>query len=277
MINNLQGRHYLAERIVQLGKMVKAFIHPHEMCCKYGLGEFAMVLAGSNKETLDERLKMLRFVCDAQKSENTGLRILFGCNIETASTAEQGDIFLEKAYQAMLSIRNRDTQDNILFAPVDHAPQYQEKKSSESQNIICQEDTTRHIFIRTFGHFDVFVDGEAVLFNHPKSKELFALLVDRRGGFVSATEAISCLWEDEPANSTTLARCRKAALYMRQALVRYGADSIIETVNGKRRILVDQCDCDYYHYLQHGADASRKLIGSYMNEYSWAENSIAKE
>ena len=145
------------------------------------------------------------------------------------------------------------------------------------QNSVPHIEVTRNVFIRTFGHFDVFVDGEAVLFNHPKAKELFALLVDRKGGFVSANEAISCLWEDEPANSTTLARCRKAALHMKQTLTRYGIEKVIQTVNGKRRVLVELCDCDYYHYLNHSADASRKTISTYMSEYSWAENSIASE
>ena len=39
-----------------------------------------------------------------------------------------------------------------------------------------------HIFIRTFGYFDVFVDGVPILFRSEKAKELLALLVDRRGG-----------------------------------------------------------------------------------------------
>ena len=60
-----------------------------------------------------------------------------------------------------------------------------------------------------FGYFDVFIDGKAVAFRNKKSKELFALLVDRKGGFVTSDEAISFLWEDEPVNSVTLARYRK--------------------------------------------------------------------
>lgn len=279
-INNLHGRAYLAERIGQLGNTVKAFIHPHEMCCRYGLGEFAMILAGDNRDILDERLKMLQFVCNAQKTDYPDVHIFFGCNIETASKSDSNDFFLEKAYQALLSVRNKDANEKIIFSPVYHASSNQKKKKAESLDMICNAATTQgkpSVFIRTFGHFDVFVDGEAVLFNHPKAKELFALLVDRRGGFVSASEAISCLWEDEPSNQTTLARCRKAALHLRKILTSYGIDMIIQTVNGKRRVLVDRFDCDYYQYLHHGADASQNVIGTYMNEYSWAESSIATE
>ena len=55
----------------------------------------------------------------------------------------------------------------------------------------------KRIVIRTFGYFDIFVDGETIPFSCKKAKELLALLVDRRGGFVTTGDAISYLWEDE--------------------------------------------------------------------------------
>lgn len=77
-INRLYGRATLADRIGKLSKTVKAFIHPHELCCRYGFGEFAMVLAGNDKETMDERLKMLQIACNARQADNPGLRVLLG-------------------------------------------------------------------------------------------------------------------------------------------------------------------------------------------------------
>ena len=68
------------------------------------------------------------------------------------------------------------------------------------------------VVIRTFGYFDVFVDGVPIAFRNKKSKELFALLVDRRGGFVTSEEAIGFLWEEEPVCPVTLSRYRKVAL-----------------------------------------------------------------
>ena len=53
----------------------------------------------------------------------------------------------------------------------------------------------KRIVIRTFGYFDIFVDGETIPFSCKKAKELLALLVDRRGGFVTTGDAISYLWE----------------------------------------------------------------------------------
>ena len=52
----------------------------------------------------------------------------------------------------------------------------------------------RTVSIRTFGYFDVFVGSTPIAFRNKKSKELFALLVDRKGGYVTSEEAISFLW-----------------------------------------------------------------------------------
>ncbi len=276
-IGNLRGNAYLMEGIGRFSKKLKAFIHPHEVCGKYGLAEFAMVLAVVDKETLDERLKMLGLLCDSQEADNPPMRIRFGYNMADVSATEQDAFFLEKAYQAVISSRHERDQEEIYLNAAHPTISKRHMKQAESLPINYQKDTNCQVFIRTFGHFDVFVDGEAVLFNHPKAKELLALLVDRRGGFVSATEAISCLWEDEPATKTTLARCRKAALHMRSTLARYGIEAIVETINGKRRTVVDQFDCDLRQYLHHGANSASRIVGTYMSEYSWAESSIAIE
>lgn len=43
----------------------------------------------------------------------------------------------------------------------------------------------KRIFARTFGHFDLYIDGSPVMFRSAKAKELLALLVDREGGTVT--------------------------------------------------------------------------------------------
>lgn len=127
--------------------------------------------------------------------------------------------------------------------------------------------------IRTFGYFDVFVDESPIAFRNEKSRELLALLVDRRGGFVSSEEAISFLWEDEPANAVTLARYRKVALRLKNILEEYGIPDIIESVNGKRRIVAEKVQCDLYEYL---SGQSELFKGSYLTNYSWAETTLGE-
>ncbi|MGI6279764.1 MAG: PAS domain-containing protein [Acutalibacteraceae bacterium] len=132
------------------------------------------------------------------------------------------------------------------------------------------------VTIRTFGYFDVFVGEKPIAFRNKKAKELFALLVDRRGGYVSSEEAISFLWEDEPVSPVTLARYRKVALRLKNTLEEYGISDVMETVDGKRRIVPEKVDCDLYNYLSNQKENAHLFKGSYLSNYSWGENTLAQ-
>ena len=140
-----------------------------------------------------------------------------------------------------------------------------------------KEKKDNHIVsIRTFGYFDVFVDNKPIAFKIKKSKELLAVLVDRKGGFVSSEEAISYLWEDEPANTLTFSRYRKVALRLKNTLEEYGISDIVETEDGKRRIVVEKVNCDLYDYLSGKEEYSQLFKGSYLNNYSWGETTLGE-
>ena len=134
----------------------------------------------------------------------------------------------------------------------------------------------RRVSIRTFGYFDVFVGDTPIAFRNKKSKELFALLVDRKGGYVTSEEAISFLWEDEPASALTFSRYRKVALRLKSTLEEYGISDIIETVDGKRRIVREKVDCDLYRYLSGKEGSSQLFKGSYLTNYSWGETTLGE-
>ena len=129
------------------------------------------------------------------------------------------------------------------------------------------------VVIRTFGYFDVFVGDKPIAFRNKKSKELLALLVDRRGGYVTSEEAIAFLWEDEPSSPVTLARYRKVALRLKNILEEYGISEILESVDGKRRIVPDKVQCDLYDYFAGKTDLFK---GSYLSNYSWGETTLAE-
>ena len=137
------------------------------------------------------------------------------------------------------------------------------------------ERTGKKVAIRTFGYFDVFVDGKPIAFRNEKAKELFALLVDRRGGFVTSDEAIGFLWENEPANSVTLSRYRKVALRLKNTLEEYGISDVVESVNGKRRLVTERVQCDLYDYLSGREEHAALFKGSYLTNYSWGEETLA--
>ncbi len=134
----------------------------------------------------------------------------------------------------------------------------------------------RIVSIRTFGYFDVFVGEKPIAFRNKKSKELFALLVDRRGGYISSEEAISFLWEDEPVSPVTLARYRKVALRLKNILEEYGISDVVESVDGKRRIVTEKVQCDLYDYLSGKEEYAQLFKGSYLTNYSWGENTLAE-
>lgn len=138
------------------------------------------------------------------------------------------------------------------------------------------ENREAKVYIRTFGYFDVFVDGQPIAFRNEKSKELFALLADRRGGFVSSEEVIGFLWESESANSLTMARYRKVALRLKNILEEYGVADIVESVNGKRRLITERVKCDLYDYLSGKAEYAQLFKGSYLTNYSWGETTLAE-
>lgn len=132
------------------------------------------------------------------------------------------------------------------------------------------------VYIRTFGYFDVFVGGKPVAFRNEKSKELLALLVDRRGGYITSGEAISFLWEEETVNTLTLARYRKVALRLKNILEEYGIADIVESVDGKRRIVTDKVHCDLYDYLSGKEEYAQLFKGSYLSNYSWGETTLGE-
>ncbi|MBQ8615677.1 MAG: PAS domain-containing protein [Clostridia bacterium] len=133
-----------------------------------------------------------------------------------------------------------------------------------------------NVYIRTFGYFDVFVNDKPIAFKNKKSKELLALLVDRRGGFVTSEEAISFLWEDEDANPVTLSRYRKVALRLKNILEEYGIAEVIESVDGKRRIDISKVRCDLFDYLSGNEQYSQLFKGTYLTNYSWGEATLSE-
>ncbi len=163
---------------------------------------------------------------------------------------------------------------------IESSERYYEKRGKEINHVkIPEQPQTRSgkkVYIRTFGYFDVFVDGAPIAFRSQKAKELFALLVDRRGGFVSSEEAIGFLWEDEPLSSVVFARYRKIALRLKNILEEYDIPDIIEVSDGKRRLIVEKTGCDYYDYLSGREEYATLFKGSYLMNYSWGERTLGE-
>jgi two-component SAPR family response regulator len=134
---------------------------------------------------------------------------------------------------------------------------------------------SKGIFVRTFGHFDVFVDGIPVKFSSSKEKELLALLIDRNGGTLSSHDAISYLWEDEALDDKVSNRYRKLAMNLKNTLSDYGIEHIVVNNHGVRSIDVTALTCDYYEMLGGNEQYRKTFHNVYMEDYSWAEDTLA--
>lgn len=134
----------------------------------------------------------------------------------------------------------------------------------------------RKIYIKTFGHFDVFVDGEPIMFRSGKAKELLALLVDRQGGTVNTDQVIGTLWENRPNDEATQNLCSKVSRNLVKELKAYGAEEVLISSRGIRRVNKEIFECDLYNLLMGDPQAKREFAGEYMLEYSWAENRMGQ-
>ncbi len=124
----------------------------------------------------------------------------------------------------------------------------------------------KRIEVRMFGSFKLTVDGEPVHIHGDKGRELLALLIEKRGAYLTTREAITSLWECEP-NDTLRARYRKIVSRLTSELKSLGIDYVIESERGARRIVPEFISCDYYDFR----DGVIEPSDAFLPEYPWSE------
>lgn len=129
---------------------------------------------------------------------------------------------------------------------------------------------TSHVTVRTFGNFDILVDGESVSFSRSKAKELLAYLIDRNGAGIKRADAFAVLWEDGVYDYSMQKQLDVIIRSLRNTLKEYGISEIFELKRSTMRIRPELIDCDLYRFLQGDTDAVSTYRGEYMNQYSWA-------
>lgn len=129
---------------------------------------------------------------------------------------------------------------------------------------------TPKVFVRTFGDFDLFVDGIPVKFKREKAKELLAYLVDKRGAVCTPRDICAALWEDDKPDYL-----RKLTQELTDALRLVKTEGIFVKRFKEFFILPDKFVCDYYDYLEGKPYALNAFRGEYMSQYSWAEATLA--
>ena len=134
---------------------------------------------------------------------------------------------------------------------------------------------TSHITVRTFGNFEMLVDGETVSFGRSKAKELLAYLIDRNGAGIKRAEAFAVLWEEGEYDDSMQKQLDVIIRSLRSTLKENGISEIFELKRSSMRIIPELIDCDLYRFLNGDADAVSTYRGEYMTQYSWASLSEA--
>jgi two-component SAPR family response regulator len=160
--------------------------------------------------------------------------------------------------------------DYYMLKPYDH----EEICECVERARLLSKRSRHRVFARTFGRFDLFTDEQLVVFNNAKAKELLALCVDHRGGNVTMEEAIDKLWEDRAYDSKVKQRYRTTIMQLRKTLREYHVEELFESRRGSCHINVSMLDCDYYDLLEGKEEAVQQFGDQYMEEYSWAEETL---
>lgn len=156
-------------------------------------------------------------------------------------------------------------------------PINREKLASEVEYALSGRNRGKasNVFAKTFGNFDLLVDGRPLVFKRSKSKELLAYLVDRHGGNVSRPEAFAVLWEDTFYDRAMQKQMDVVIRSLRATLEEAGVGEIFEIQSGWMRILPERMDSDLFRFLDGNREAIQEYRGEYMSAYSWASQTEA--
>lgn len=133
----------------------------------------------------------------------------------------------------------------------------------------------KRVCIQTFGGFEVSVEGNTLAFKRAKSKELFALLVDRRGASVTTREACAVLWEDGWYDRERKNYFHTVLADLKASLKEAGIDHVLVKKHNSIAVDTSQLDCDSYKFLEGDPIAVNSYRRDYMPNYSWAEFSVS--
>lgn len=150
-------------------------------------------------------------------------------------------------------------------------PVSKEAVSRELTFIYQGRQPEHRIEVKTFGGFDLYVDGRLVKFGRAKSKELLAYLVDRRGSSVTTAEAYAVLFEDARDTLSGKSYFRTILSEMIHTLKTAHAEGMLRKGRNSYAVIPEQFDCDYYRFLQGDPIAVNAFQNDYMPAYSWAE------
>lgn len=159
--------------------------------------------------------------------------------------------------------------DYMIFKPFDR----EDIADVMERAKLLRRRQSKRFFFRTFGSFDMLVDGEPVRFRSAKAKELMALCLYRQGCPVSIHEIVECLWGEEAAGADSTGY-RRTIKELTDTLRDCAAEELILRARGSLQLRLELVDSDYQRFLGGDEDAICHFQGDFLRQYSWAEPMI---
>ena len=266
-INNVLGVRRGDQVMRDMAMTLSALLQSGDFMGRMPGAEYIVFFNTQDEALLNERLKILCRVLTQPLEQDITVTVSIGL-VPVAPDENSFEELYKNIQIALHSIYSHEESEYAVYRA-----EMLQKQSDALFMLPDRAGDDCRVFIRTFGAFDVFVDGHPISFCGAQAKELLELLVNRKGGYLNSSEAISYLWEDEPSSKLVLTRLRKVALRLKRSLEDVGISDIIEYQGGLRRIVPERVRCDYYEYLRQEEKSS--FPRHYMSGYSWSEETLA--
>lgn len=240
---------------------------------------------------VDEHIDVLNQMFDIVNESIDNIKVikLEGYNYKKIRSIKPDIIFVnynEKSLELAKEIRDSKVETAIIFL-IDKKEQAYEAIKVRAKSVIMKPfakkdvieelvalkmltEKSHKVEVKTFGNFDILVDGRTVKFARSKSKELLAYLIDKKGTSVSSSELIVNLWEEHDVGKTTRSMLHNLISDIKETLIKNDIFDIIEMDRNAYRIICEKVHCDYYDLLNCKKSALNKFTGEYMSSYEWA-------
>lgn len=151
------------------------------------------------------------------------------------------------------------------------------KVETELNNLLYPlNEYEKGIYAHTFGYFELYNNGTKVKFAREKSKELMALLIDRRGEAITNERIAAYLFAEADYDNKIKNQITTIIADLRKSLKDAGIENAIWREWGHVAVNVDMIGCDAYDYQKGIPYAINLFAGEYLEDYSWAEESKAR-
>jgi len=127
----------------------------------------------------------------------------------------------------------------------------------------------RRVYVKCFGSFEVFIDGEPLRFPRQKAKEIFAYLVYKEGAASTIKEIAAAVLEDKKDGNIQV---QIPINSMVKAFEGCGEKGVLIKRYNSIAVDTEKIDCDYYRCLEGDEKAEMSWAGEFMTSYGWAEH-----